>query len=117
VNDNNTRNRALTGLAAAFVVTVASWFFIDHQTDRGLARLQLMDQVWKVCQTSYAEARTGADTERVDLLGLSAAVDSGKEGAPRRCGDMRQPAEAQSARDSARTSQQFREMIPTRGQH
>jgi hypothetical protein len=114
VSDNKTREKALTGLAAALVVTIGAWFFIDHATDRGLERLQLIDRVWSVCDSAYATALTGADTSRIDSRALSAAVDSGKDGAPRRCGDMRRPVDAEAARDSARKAQELRSVMPTR---
>src|SRR5690349_9678495 len=84
-----TKRTALLGLAAAAVITVASWFFIDSATDRGLARLDYIERVYAVCKADYAKAMSGADTSRVDAQALSALIDSGKAGAPTRCGELR----------------------------
>ena len=112
--DNRTRNRALAGLVAAIVLTVGAWFFINGATNRGLARLDRMDAIWAVCKLAYDSARTGGDTSRIDLRQLSAAIDSGKADAPRRCGDLRRPDEAQQAKDSVRRVDAAREFLPPR---
>lgn len=112
--DTATRNRALAGLGIAFVVTIGSWFFIDHATDRGLVRLQLIDRVWAECDSVYKTARNANDTARIDTRSLSAVIDNNAEGAPRRCGDMRQATDAQAARDSVNREKALRDMMPTR---
>lgn len=109
-----TKQRALIGLAAATILTVGAWFFIDNATSRGLARLNHIDSVFAVCNVDYLQAHTLADTARIDALPLSAPVDSGKEGAPRRCGDLRRPADALAAQDSARRSKTKGGIMPTR---
>lgn len=114
MNDSKTRNKALAALVVALAITIGAWFFIDGATDRGLARLQHIDEVWNVCKAAYAEARTGADTSRIDVRFLSAPIDSGKEGAPHRCGDLRRPADTEIARDSAKRAQAIKSMMPTR---
>lgn len=109
-----TKRKALLGGAAAVVVTVAAWFFIDHQTTRGLARLNHIDSVYAVCNVDYMKARNSGDTSRVDAQLLSAPIDSGKQGAPVRCGDLRRPADALESQDSVRRSQAMRSKMPVR---
>ena len=111
---DETKKKALIGLAAALVLTVGAWFFINNATSRGLARLNHIDRVFAVCNVEYRQARTSSDTARIDTRPLSAPVDSGKEGAPRRCGDLRRPADALSAQDSARRSKSREGIVPTR---
>ncbi|MEO7999512.1 MAG: hypothetical protein ABI852_18820 [Gemmatimonadaceae bacterium] len=108
------KKKALIGTAAALIVTVAAWFFIDHQTDRGLARLNHIDSVYAVCNVDYKRARNSSDTSRIDAKPLSAPIDSGKQGAPQRCGDLRRPADALESQDSVRRSQATRNVMPTR---
>jgi hypothetical protein len=112
--DSNTKRTALLGLAAALVITVGAWFFIDRATDRGLERLQLIDRVWAECDTAYHGARNAADTSHIDTRALSAVIDNGNEGAPRRCGDMRKPVDTQAARDSMNREKATRDLMPTR---
>lgn len=96
------------------VVTVGAWFFINAATTRGLARLQHIDSVFAACNADYLKARTSSDTSRVDAQPLSAPIDSGKSGAPSRCGDLRRPADALASQDSARRAQAVRGLMPTR---
>ncbi|GEM_PF-2270025 len=112
-NSAGTRNKALTGLAAAVAITIGAWFFIDRATDRGLARLDHIERVYAACKADYALARTVADTSRVDAQPLSALIDSGKTGAPLRCGELRRP-ESLAAQDSARRRQTNRGTMPSR---
>lgn len=109
-----TKKKALIGLAVALIITVGAWFFFDDATSRGVARLNHIDSVYAVCNVEYLQARTMADTARIDMRPLSAAIDSGKEGAPRRCGDLRRPADALAAQDSARRSKTREGIMPTR---
>lgn len=109
-----TKKKALIGLAAALILTVGAWFFINNATSRGLARLNHIDRVFAVCNVEYLQARTSADTAQIDTRPLSAPIDSGKEGAPRRCGDLRRPADALAAQDSARRSKTRGGIMPTR---
>ena len=88
-SSKRTRNKALTAMAGAVVITIGAWFFIDNATARGVARLEHIERVYAVCKADYANARNAGDTSRVDTQPLSAAVDSGKTGAPLRCGDLR----------------------------
>lgn len=108
-----TKRTALLGLAAAVVITIGSWFFIDNATDRGLARLDHIERVFAVCQADYAKAMNGADTSRIDAQPLSAFIDSGKAGAPTRCGELRRR-DGLAAQDSARRVQTSRGSMPTR---
>lgn len=112
--DAGTKHKALAALVVALVITVAAWVFINKATESGLARLELIDRVYAVCNADYARARTAADTSRIDAQPLSAVIDSGTTSAPRRCGDMRRPADALAAQDSARRAQAVRSMMPTR---
>ena len=109
-----TKKKALLGLAAALILTIGAWFFIDNATSRGLARLNHIDSVFAVCNVEYVRARTSSDTARIDTRPLSAPIDNGKEGAPRRCGDLRRPADALAAQDSARRSKSREGIMPTR---
>lgn len=109
-----TKKRALIGSAAALVITIGAWFFINNATNRGLARLNHIDSVFAVCNVEYRQARTSADTARIDAHPLSAPIDSGKEGAPRRCGDLRRPDDALAAQDSARRARTREGIMPTR---
>lgn len=108
------KKKALIGGGAALLVTVAAWFFIDHQTTRGLARLNHIDSVYAVCNADYQRARNSSDTSKVDVQLLSAPIDSGKQGAPMRCGDLRRPADALESQDSVRRAQATRNAMPTR---
>lgn len=110
---NGTRTKALAAFAGAVVVTIGAWFFIDRATDRGLARLDHIDRVYAACKADYANARSVADTSRVDAQPLSALIDSGKTGAPLRCGELRRP-ESLAAQDSARRVQNNRGTMPSR---
>ena len=110
---NGNRQKALAAFAGAVVITIGAWFFIDQATDRGLARLDHIERVYAACDAWYATARTGADTSRVDAQPLSALIDSGKTGAPRRCGELRRP-DGMAAQDSARRVQNNRGSMPTR---
>ena len=116
MNDDaaQTKRRALIGLAAATVITIGAWFFFNNATNRGIARLNHIDSVFAVCNVEYLQAHTSSDTARIDMRPLSAPVDSGKEGAPRRCGDLRRPADALAAQDSARRSKERGGIMPTR---
>jgi hypothetical protein len=109
-----TKKKAILATAAALIVTVAAWFFIDRQTDRGIARLNHIDSVYAVCNAEYKLARSVSDTSRIDVMPLSAAIDSGKQGAPQRCGDLRRPADKLESQDSVRRSQATRNVMPTR---
>ena len=108
------KKKALIGGALALLATVAAWFFIDHQTTRGLARLNHIDSVYAVCNADYRRARSSSDTARIDAQFLSAPIDSGKQGAPLRCGDMRRPSDALESQDSVRRAQATRNTMPTR---
>ena len=108
-----TKQKALAALGAAAVITIGAWFFIDSATDRGLARLQHIEQVYAVCQADYANARDGADTSRIDAQPLSALIDSGKTGAPLRCGELRRR-DGMAAQDSALRRLNNRGSMPTR---
>ncbi|MBC8087483.1 MAG: hypothetical protein H7Z40_09460 [Phycisphaerae bacterium] len=110
---NSTKTKALTAFAAAVVITIGAWFFIDRATTRGLARLDHIERVYAACQADYANARNVADTSRVDAQPLSALIDSGKTGAPLRCGELRRP-ESLAAQDSARRVQNNRGSMPAR---
>ncbi len=117
MNDNEaaqTKRKALIGLAVATLITIGAWFFFDSATDRGIARLNHIDSVFAVCNVEYLKARNLADTARIDIRPLSAAIDSGKEGAPRRCGDLRRPPDELAAQDSARRSKERGGLMPTR---
>ena len=107
------RNKALIALGVAVVLTVAAWVFIDKATDRGLARLDHIERVYAVCQLDYAKARNSGDTARVDVQPLSAAIDSGKTGAPLRCGELRRR-DALTEQDSVRRKQTNSGKMPTR---
>ena len=107
------RKKALIALGFAVVVTVGAWFFIDNATDRGLARLDHIERVYAVCQLDYAKARNSGDTARVDNQPLSAAIDSGKSGAPLRCGELRRR-DALIEEDTVRRNQMNRNTMPTR---
>ena len=111
---DGTKNRALIGLSAALVITVGAWIFINRQTDSGLARLERMDAVWAVCKTKYADARNASDTSRIDVSPLSGAIDSGKTDAPRRCGDLRRPDDAEARKDSISRAAAVRALLPPR---
>ncbi len=108
------KKKALIGLAAALIITIGAWFFFDNATTSGLARLNHIDSVFAVCNVEYLKARTSSDTTRIDTRPLSAPVDSGKEGAPRRCGDLRRPTDELAAQDSARRSKSREGIMPTR---
>lgn len=108
------KKRALIGLAAALVIALGSWLFIRNATDRGLARLQLIDRVYAVCQADYAKALTSADTTRIDEQRLIAVIDSGSSNSPHRCGDLRRPEDAEAKKDSLRRVEENRRVIPTR---
>ncbi|MGV3709252.1 MAG: hypothetical protein ACO1Q7_10445 [Gemmatimonas sp.] len=108
------KRRALIGLGVALVATIGAWVFIDKATDQGLARLNHIDSVFAVCNVDYVRARTSEDTARIDLLPLIAPVDSGKEGAPKRCGDLRRPPDNIASLDSARRSRERGGLMPTR---
>ncbi|MEP6833319.1 MAG: hypothetical protein ABJB74_07990 [Gemmatimonas sp.] len=108
------KRKALIGLAAALLITVGAWFFFDRATDRGIARLNHIDRVFAVCNVEYLQAHTSSDTARIDTHPLSAPIDSGKEGAPRRCGDLRRPADELAAQDSARRAKSRDGIMPTR---
>lgn len=108
------KKKALMGLGAALLITVAAWVFFDRQTDRGLARLNHIDSVYAVCNADYMLARSSSDTSRIDAKPLSAAIDSGKQGAPQRCGDLRRPSDRLESQDSVRRSQATRNVMPTR---
>ncbi len=97
---NGTKTRALIGLGAALVVTLGLWVFINRQTSSGVARLERMDTAWTVCKTKYAVAQNAGDTSAIDVSPLSAAIDSGKAGAPRHCGDLRRPENLEARKDS-----------------
>lgn len=103
----------MIALAVAVVVTIGSWFFIDSATDRGLARLDHIERVYAVCQQDYARALNAGDTARVDVQPLSAAIDSGKAGAPLRCGELRRR-DALTEQDSVRRKQTNGATMPTR---
>lgn len=109
-----TKRKGLIALGAALVVAVGSWFFINKQTEGGLARLDRMDAVWAVCKTQYADAHTASDTSAIDRSPLSAAIDSGKATSPRRCGDLRRPDDAAARKDSIDRAAAVHDLIPTR---
>ncbi|MEP6765686.1 MAG: hypothetical protein ABJB66_15330 [Gemmatimonadaceae bacterium] len=111
---DSTKTKALIGLGAALAVTIGSWFFINKQTDSGLARLERMDAVWAVCKTKYATATTASDTSAIDVSPLSAAIDSGKSTSPRRCGDLRRPDDAAARKDSIDRAAAVRDLLPPR---
>lgn len=113
VVDESTKQRALIGLGVAVVVTIGAWFFVDSATDRGIERLNHIERVYAVCQQHYAVALNNGDTSRVDNEPLSAAIDSGKAGAPTRCGELRRR-EGLAAEDSARKRQMNRGTMPVR---
>lgn len=108
------KKKALIGLAVAVVVTVAAWIFVDRATDYGIARLNHIDSVFAVCKVDYGQARNQADTARIDKQPLVAVIDSGKEGAPLRCGDLRRPPDNLASLDSARRSRERGGLMPTR---
>lgn len=108
-----TKRTALAGLVIAVVITVGAWFFFDSATSSGVARLEHIERVYAVCKADYAKALNGADTSRVDAQPLSALIDSGKAGAPRRCGELRRPESAADV-DSARRAATNRGSMPTR---
>jgi hypothetical protein len=109
----NTKRKALAAFVGAAVITIGAWFFINKATERGLARLEHIERVYAVCQADYAKALNGADTSRVDAQALSAPIDSGKAGAPVRCGELRRR-DGVTAQDSVRRGQANRGVMPTR---
>ena len=106
--------RALIGFGVAIVVTIGTWVFINRQTTSGVARLNRIDAVWAVCKTKYRAAHNAGDTSAIDVLPLSAAIDSGKTDAARRCGDLRRPENLEARKDSMTGAATVREMAPRR---
>jgi len=79
----------LTGLGVALVLAVGGWIFLARATDSGIARLARIDIVRAMCDARLRDAKTTADTVRVDATALPDTIDPRSASALKRCSDLR----------------------------
>lgn len=99
---------AILATVGAMVVAVVAYVLLNRAADTGLERLARIDTVRGMCDGYYAQARSRADTMRIDRLALPDTIDPNSKDAIDRCGDLR----AQSSMNTIPNPREMGEEIP-----
>jgi hypothetical protein len=73
----------------AVVLAVGGYQLLDRAAETGIERLARIDTVRALCEGYYAQARSRADTMRLDRMALPDTIDPQSKDAIDRCGDLR----------------------------
>lgn len=80
---------AVLSVVGASVLAVVGYVLLTRAADTGLERLDRIDRVRAMCDAYYAQARSRADTMRIDRMALPDTIDPQSKDAIDRCGDLR----------------------------
>jgi hypothetical protein len=80
---------AMLSTVGAVVLAIVGYQLLNRAADTGLERLDRIDRVRAMCDAYYAQARSRADTMRIDRLALPDTIDPKSKDAIDRCGDLR----------------------------